>query len=1578
MLSASGVATPTFRLVAPAGSATPLSGPGPYGLSPVQIRHAYGFDQTFLPGSTIIGDGSGQTIAIIDAYDDPNILADLQAFDTQFGLLAPPSFVKMSQTGSTTSFPSVDPNGPSMSGSWELEIALDVEWAHALAPGANILLVECNSSSFADLTKGVDTARQRPGVSVISMSFGSLESGFGSASSETANDSFFVTPTGHGGITFIAATGDSGHPGTYPATAPSVLAVGGTTLTVDTAGNVQSETGWSGSGGGVSTAESQPAYQHGIVTQSTTNRAIPDVAFDADPNTGASVFDSYDFGDTNPWVRVGGTSFSSPAWGALIAIADQSRATAGLDSLDGASQTLPKLYAMPSSDFNDILTGNNGFSAGPGYDLVTGLGSPHVAAVVNDLVGPFSLAISSPANGSVVANVPTDFAIAFSSPYATTGLLASDLTVNGIEADSFALTSSTTISFHFNASPVTAQGLQTVTVAAGAIQRQVDGSPLVAYNGSFHYDTLVLAVDQSSPADAAIVNLPLTSIALHFNEVYATASISVSNLTLSQGTVTGFELVDSHTVRYTLSGITSAGLLNVAIAAGAITDVYGNACAAFSETLLGNSAATAFPALIQSSPAGSLIYQNSVAGSLLFSGNTYSYTLSLAAGQSLSLVAQSVPVLQARLDLSGPGVNVSSTASASGLSAVLSSTPIALSGVYTVTVSGAASTTGNFVLRAMLNAAPSGSLVGAGNHTPATAQSLDAAFDVVHDSSQRAAVVSTPAIAALPNVFGYGAVQVPYQFDDIVTTGTNVSFGQTTGFGTPLTPTAGNLALAFPFYGTTYSRLNVGSNGIITFGNFGSNSSTNSDLSASPNQAVIAPLWDNLTIGGSANSAAYYKLESSGRLVVEWYQVSFTSGPQTGQVTFEAILNPDGTIIFNYQNYNVSRLRAGDAGPTVGIKNSRTAGADPLLVSNVAATSPLIVGGSSIEIGRNLITATNDFYAFSLSAGQSATLAVKSQNGAAVHVALEDGTGTVIASGISPGAGANVNELLSSYVATSPGTYYAVVTGGANAAYDLIVNRDAAFSVSTNHASATAQDIRGAKGVLGDILPSTTDWYSLNLSAGDGLFLQAYTPGGAIFQPVNNLAPQIELYDPGGTLIATGEGGRSQSLGVSILASGIYRIHVLGGNSTTGEYFLGTRVNAAPAVAGVYVSGGGDWSSSFYNYLATSGLGDPQLGYQLLGGNAQLKPIPWTNVTTISVLFTLPVNLDTSQAGLALIGSPDLPDAPALSGATFSYSSVTHVAQWIFSSPLPDDKYLLAIPSAAVASTLGVALDGEFTNAATGAAGGSFPSGDETAGGDFGFRFNLLPGNATQSGTVTGIDGNGVRMHLLQSTADLAYSPFYDLDGSGAITGVDGALVRVRLLQSLPATDPSPPPAGPHALVAAVPSVISGGSSGGVPIVPSASVAPQPSTNASTASVNAAGQASAPIAAIVVRQIVVGPRRTTLASIILPAAIAPVTSSLVTIATPVDRSPGLKPIVVQSLGIDKPPGALHAPTVALTHYVETIVAAMPLSGAIRAKSVSLTAPTPHTGRLRSSVTRVLAAKAARDSIFEHLVSARFQ
>jgi hypothetical protein len=381
LLSASGIDTIAPLLISPDISPAATTGT-PRGFSPAQIAQAYGFNQIHF--GTVKGDGAGQTIAIVDAYNDPNLRSDLAAFDQKFGVAAPPSLTIVNQTGGSML--------PSNNRGWASEIALDVEWAHAIAPGANILVVEANSATNTALDAAENFARNYqsglgiPPVTVVSNSWGGSE-----YSTESSEDVYFTTPSGHAGVTFLVAAGDNGTPAEYPSSSPNVISVGGTSLVLDKSGNWSSETAWSSGGGGVSKYEAKPSWQNGVTTA--THRATPDVSLVSNPSTGVAVYDSYGSGG---WAVYGGTSIATPQWAGLIAIADQGRALAGKSSLAGAQAAL---YSLPSSDFHDITSGNNGSPATKGYDLATGLGTPIANLVVQGLVSYVASATTPATSG---------------------------------------------------------------------------------------------------------------------------------------------------------------------------------------------------------------------------------------------------------------------------------------------------------------------------------------------------------------------------------------------------------------------------------------------------------------------------------------------------------------------------------------------------------------------------------------------------------------------------------------------------------------------------------------------------------------------------------------------------------------------------------------------------------------------------------------------------------------------------------------------------------------------------------------------------------------------------------------------------------------------------------------------------------------------------------------------------------------------------------------------------------------------------------------------------------------------------
>jgi subtilase family serine protease len=321
----------------------PQASSAPYGLSPQTIKSVYNF-------STSQTAGAGKTIAIVDAYDDPTAESDLNVFSSQYGLPACTTangcFKKVNQNGGT-SYPRKD-------GGWALEISLDVQWAHAIAPGAKILLVEASSNSFSNLLAAENYAKTH--AQYVSNSWGASE-----FSSETSYDSYFS----QSGVSFFVSSGDAGLPAEYPSASRNVISVGGTTLNLDGSGNLISETGWSEGGGGCS------VYETAVSAQSTFSqygqagcggkRATPDVSLDADPASGVSVYDSTRYSGQSGWFRVGGTSASSPMW-------------AGRAAVSGAVVNAGYVYGS-SIAYRDITSGNNGAPCLVGFDLCSGRGS---------------------------------------------------------------------------------------------------------------------------------------------------------------------------------------------------------------------------------------------------------------------------------------------------------------------------------------------------------------------------------------------------------------------------------------------------------------------------------------------------------------------------------------------------------------------------------------------------------------------------------------------------------------------------------------------------------------------------------------------------------------------------------------------------------------------------------------------------------------------------------------------------------------------------------------------------------------------------------------------------------------------------------------------------------------------------------------------------------------------------------------------------------------------------------------------------------------------------------------------------
>lgn len=326
-------------------------GTAPKGETPQSIRSIY-----LLPDTGGVG-----TIAIVDAYHYATALNDFNTFARQFGL--PQETSSNVTAGTNTVFQVVYANGykPPVDAGWNEEAALDIEWAHAMAPKAKIVLVEAASSSSTALYDAVWTASMLYDVRQVSMSWGGSEFYY-----EQYYDGYFTKP----GVVYFAASGDVGGRVIYPGTSPYVVSAGGTTINRNASGGFVSETGWSQGGGGPSRFEARPAYQAAIASIVGRYRGTPDFSFDADPNSGVSVYDSTPEGGYSGWMVFGGTSVASPALAGIVNLA--------MSNKQNTPAELGLIYGNlgQTTNFRDILSGTAGsFHASRGWDFVTGVGS---------------------------------------------------------------------------------------------------------------------------------------------------------------------------------------------------------------------------------------------------------------------------------------------------------------------------------------------------------------------------------------------------------------------------------------------------------------------------------------------------------------------------------------------------------------------------------------------------------------------------------------------------------------------------------------------------------------------------------------------------------------------------------------------------------------------------------------------------------------------------------------------------------------------------------------------------------------------------------------------------------------------------------------------------------------------------------------------------------------------------------------------------------------------------------------------------------------------------------------------------
>jgi kumamolisin len=330
--------------------------------TPASLRAIYNIPST----------GGSNAIAIVDAYHFPTSLSDFNSFASYFGLPQETSKVATASTNRTFQVVYATGYAPQSGGndiaSWNLEAALDIEYAHAMAPSAKIYLIEAASDNSNDLDNAVRVAASLTGVKEISMSWGG---------GETSYETMFSDPVFKAtGIVYLASGGDSSDEMEYPAASPNVVSCGGTTVNRSSTGVFVNETGWSDTGCGPSVYEPRPGFQNVVASVVGNKRGVSDMSFDADPNTGVYVYDSTPlWGDTGWWI-VGGTSVASPSLAGVLNLA----ATSGNAFAANTAAEQARIYGSlgKASAFHDITSGTDGkYTCKVGYDFVTGVGTPN-------------------------------------------------------------------------------------------------------------------------------------------------------------------------------------------------------------------------------------------------------------------------------------------------------------------------------------------------------------------------------------------------------------------------------------------------------------------------------------------------------------------------------------------------------------------------------------------------------------------------------------------------------------------------------------------------------------------------------------------------------------------------------------------------------------------------------------------------------------------------------------------------------------------------------------------------------------------------------------------------------------------------------------------------------------------------------------------------------------------------------------------------------------------------------------------------------------------------------------------------
>jgi methionine-rich copper-binding protein CopC len=623
---------------------------------------------------------------------------------------------------------------------------------------------------------------------------------------------------------------------------------------------------------------------------------------------------------------------------------------------------------------------------------------------------------SSPAAGSVVTGTPpSTFSITFSEPMDPGSVNAADFKVDGTPASSAQVSADDlTITYTFNSSPVVAQGAETMALPAGAVRGQ-SGTGNAAFSATFYYVTTQLQVSATSPAVGSVLAAPVTDLVVQFNKDINPYSVSSSDFQVSQGSVAAVHVLTPQAVDLTLSGVTQDGTLVVTLPAWAILDTYGVGNLAFSGTYSVDITSAPYPTPLEGkTPAGGLIYDPSVNGQISFVGDTDTYTLPLAANQELSLVLTTDPSLIGTVTVLDPGGHTiaSATGSGPGKTVVLQSVPVATAGTYSLVVSGSGGTTGNYTLRAVLNAVV--------KQASDPINSLNSAYDL---SSAFAGLGTTPSADRAGVLGTLGAADLPvaaFPMNEPNWSGPAPQVLDSTGDGHDGTAVGGANTVADTTFGQVGSFDGNGQY-VSVGGSYPMQGARTITAWVDP-QANSLSLGEPIITGGLPGQGDFFGIAGTGGensgvpqyslYVDHWGTQAYASSVRItpGQWNFVAMTydgvktvsffvngQPAGSVTSNgLYNYDINTYDL--AGNTIG--GTTTEGSFDGLLRGVGIYNSALSAAQIQSLYTQPDAATTkptDYYKFWLNAGQSASLVATGQNGGQASLGLFDGSGNLLA-----------------------------------------------------------------------------------------------------------------------------------------------------------------------------------------------------------------------------------------------------------------------------------------------------------------------------------------------------------------------------------------------------------------------------------------------------------------------------------------------------------------------------------------------------------------------------------------------------